>query len=174
MDSSRGVSGIGFDSETGMFQASDEWWDKMESTNKACAKFRKKTLEHRELMETIFTGALATGKHHWTSREKVVEAADVSSNTVDNIEAQLFVDLIPTRAQDVDLDSSIEPVLSVNEKRKQTPSTSCGKSKKATSGASIIPESMNNLTIMVHTQNQQVTVRHLTGSLFVYLISFYM
>ncbi|GMP54548.1 hypothetical protein CsSME_00019691 [Camellia sinensis var. sinensis] len=26
-----GLSGIGFDSETGMFQASDEWWDKMES-----------------------------------------------------------------------------------------------------------------------------------------------
>ncbi|GMP94439.1 hypothetical protein CsSME_00043901 [Camellia sinensis var. sinensis] len=171
MDSSRGVSGIGFDSETGMFQASDEWWDKMESTNKACAKFRKKTLEHRELMETIFTGALATGKHHWTSREKVVEAADVSSNTVDNIEAQLFVDLIPTRAQDVDSDSSIEPVLSVNEKRKQTPSTSCGKLKKATSGASIIAESMNNLTIMVHTQNQQVTVRHLTGNESLYTIS---
>ncbi|KAL7212912.1 hypothetical protein ACSBR2_015583 [Camellia fascicularis] len=61
IDSSRGVSGIGFDSETGMFQASDEWWDKMES---AYAKFREKTLEHRELMETVFTGASATGKHH--------------------------------------------------------------------------------------------------------------
>ncbi|XP_028063950.1 uncharacterized protein LOC114267147 [Camellia sinensis] len=170
MDSRRGVSRIGFDSETGMFQASDEWWDKMESTNKACAKFRKKTLEHRELMETIFTGASTPGKHHWTPREKVVEAADVSSNSVHSIEAQPFVDLIPTRAQDMDSDSSIEPVLPINEKRKWTLSTSCGKSKKATSRVSIIAESMNNLTNMVRTQNQQVTVRHLTGNESLYTI----
>lgn len=64
MDSSRGVSGIGFDSEIDMFQASDEWWDKMELINKVCVKFMKKTLEQRELMETVFTGASATGKHH--------------------------------------------------------------------------------------------------------------
>ncbi|GMP87631.1 hypothetical protein CsSME_00039926 [Camellia sinensis var. sinensis] len=41
MDSSKGVSGIGFDSEIGIFQAPEEWWDKMESINKVCAKFRK-------------------------------------------------------------------------------------------------------------------------------------
>lgn len=64
MDSSKEVSGIGFDCDTGMFQAPDEWWDKMESINKVCAKFRKKTLEHRDLMETVFMGASATGKHH--------------------------------------------------------------------------------------------------------------
>ncbi|GMQ09605.1 hypothetical protein CsSME_00052910 [Camellia sinensis var. sinensis] len=31
----KGVSGIGFDCDTGMFQAPEEWWDKMESVN-AC------------------------------------------------------------------------------------------------------------------------------------------
>ncbi|GMP98035.1 hypothetical protein CsSME_00046072 [Camellia sinensis var. sinensis] len=61
MDSSKGVSGIRFDCDTGMFQAPEEWWDKMESINKVCAKFRKKILEHRDLMETIFMGASATG-----------------------------------------------------------------------------------------------------------------
>ena len=33
MDSSKGVSGIGFDCDTGMFQAPEEWWDKMESVS---------------------------------------------------------------------------------------------------------------------------------------------
>ncbi|GMP21880.1 hypothetical protein CsSME_00000123 [Camellia sinensis var. sinensis] len=60
----------------------------------------KKTLEHRELMETVFIGASATGKHHWTPRKKVVEAADVSSNSMDSIGAQPFVDPIPARAKD--------------------------------------------------------------------------
>ncbi|CAL5409828.1 unnamed protein product [Camellia sinensis] len=170
MDSSRGVSGIDFDSKTGMFQASDEWWDKMESTNKACAKFKKKILEHRELMETVFTGASATGKHHWTPGEKFDEPADISSDFVDSLGAQPFVDPIPTRAQDVDSDSSLELVATVKEKRKRTPS-SCGKSKKATTRAVVIAESMNNLTNMVRTQNQQVTVRHLIGNESLYTIS---
>ncbi|GMQ08306.1 hypothetical protein CsSME_00052094 [Camellia sinensis var. sinensis] len=56
MDSSKGVSGIGFDYDTGMFQAPEEWWDNMESINKVCAKFKRKILEHRELMETVFMG----------------------------------------------------------------------------------------------------------------------
>ncbi|GMQ06655.1 hypothetical protein CsSME_00051148 [Camellia sinensis var. sinensis] len=101
MDSSRDVSGIGFGINTGMFQASDEWWDKMESTNKACARFRKKTLEYRELMETVFTGASATGKHHWTPGEKVVKAANVSSDYMDSIGAQPFVDRILAQTEDM-------------------------------------------------------------------------
>ncbi|XP_028064954.1 uncharacterized protein LOC114268051 isoform X2 [Camellia sinensis] len=73
MDSSKGVSGIGFDYDTGLFQALEKWWDKMESINKVCAKFKKKTLEHRELMETVFMGASATGKHHWTRERNLLK-----------------------------------------------------------------------------------------------------
>lgn len=112
-------------------------------------------------METVFIGASATGKHHWTPVEKVQEANFVSSDSVDSLGMQSFADLIPARAMDIDSDSSLEPVPTVNDKRKRTPLTSCGKSKKATSGASVIAESMNNLTNVVHTQNQQITVKHL-------------
>ncbi|XP_028092481.1 uncharacterized protein LOC114292670 [Camellia sinensis] len=157
MDSSKGVSGIGFDCDTGLFQAPEEWWDKMESINKAYAKFRKKTLEHRDLMETVFMGASATGKHHWTPGEKLPEAADDSSDSV--------------RVQDVDSDSSLEHVPIEKPKRRKTPSTSVSKSKKATSGASVIAESMNNLTDVVRSKNQQITVRHLTGNESLYTIS---
>ncbi|CAL5397213.1 unnamed protein product [Camellia sinensis] len=171
MDSSKGVSGIGFDSDTGMFQTPDEWWDKMESINKVCAKFRKKTLEHRDLMETVFIGASATGKHHWTPGEKFPEAANDSSDSVHSLGAQLFADPIPAGVQDVDSNSSLEHVPTEKGKKRKTPSTSVSKLKKATSRASVIVESMNNLTNVVRTQNQQVTVRHLTGNESLYTIS---
>ncbi|GMP22013.1 hypothetical protein CsSME_00000200 [Camellia sinensis var. sinensis] len=87
IDSSKGVSGIGFNSDTGMFQAHEEWWDKMESVNKMCAKFRKKSLEHRELMETVFMGTSTTGKHHWTPGEKLAEAVDDSSDSAHSLGA---------------------------------------------------------------------------------------
>ncbi|GMP67015.1 hypothetical protein CsSME_00027145 [Camellia sinensis var. sinensis] len=90
MDSSKGVSGIGFDCDTGMFQAPEEWWDKM-----------FQALEH-----------------------------------------------VPIEKG----------------KKRKTPSSSVLKSKKATSGASVIAESINTLTNMVRTKNQQVMVRHLTGN----------
>ncbi|CAL5409085.1 unnamed protein product [Camellia sinensis] len=171
MDSSKGVPGIGFDCDTGMFQAPEEWWDKMESINKVCAKFRKKTLEHRELMETIFMEASATGKHHWTPGEKLPKAADDSSDSVHSLGAQPFADPIPVGVQDVDSDSSLENVPIEKGKKRKMPSSSVSKSKKATSGALVIAESMNNLTDVVRTKNQQVTVRHLTGNKSLYTIS---
>ncbi|GMQ09341.1 hypothetical protein CsSME_00052756 [Camellia sinensis var. sinensis] len=171
MDSSTGVSGIGFDCDIGMFQAPEEWWDKMELINKVCAKFKKKTLEHRELMETIFMGVCATSKHHWTPGDKLPETADVSSGSVHSLGAQPFADLIPAGVQDMDSDSSLQHVLIEKGKRRKTPSISVSKSKKATSGASVIVESMNNLTDMVRMKNQQVTVRHLTGNESLYTIS---
>ncbi|XP_028102553.1 uncharacterized protein LOC114301788 [Camellia sinensis] len=130
MDSSKGVSGIRFDNDTSMFQAPEKWWDKMESVNKVCAKFRKKTLEHRDLMETVFIEASATGKHHWTPGEKVPEDADDLSDSVHSLGAQPFADPIPAGVQDVDSDYSLEPVPIEKGKRRKTPSTSVSKSKK--------------------------------------------
>ncbi|XP_028114057.1 uncharacterized protein LOC114312080 [Camellia sinensis] len=164
MDSSKGVSGIGFDCDTGMFQAPEEWWDKMESINKVCAKFRKKTLEHRELMETVFMGASATGKHHWTSGQELPEAADDSSDSVHSLGAQPFADPIPAGVHEVDSDSSLEHVPIEKGKKRKMPSSSVSKSKKATSGASVIAESMNTLTDVVRMKNQHITMRHLTGN----------
>ncbi|CAL5423220.1 unnamed protein product [Camellia sinensis] len=71
---------------------------------------RKKLWNIVSCMEMVFTGASVTGKHHWTSRENVVEAADVLSDFVDSIGAQPFVDPIPARVEDVDSDSLIELV----------------------------------------------------------------
>lgn len=65
----------------------------------------------------------------------------------------------------------VEPGLDAGAKRKMNTLTSSGKSKKPTSGVSTIVDSVNNLTNVVRTQNQQLTVRHLTGNESLYTIS---
>ncbi|KAL7249735.1 hypothetical protein ACSBR1_011840 [Camellia fascicularis] len=53
-------------------------------TNKITYKFKTKPLEHEELMREVFTGATATGKHHWTPREKAVDVGEGESDSVDS------------------------------------------------------------------------------------------
>ncbi|GMP31658.1 hypothetical protein CsSME_00005786 [Camellia sinensis var. sinensis] len=174
MDRTKGIIGIGFDAETGMFQASDEWWDHMELINKSCAKSRNKTLEHRELMEIVFTGAAATGKHHWTPRERTVEDNEGSSNSVQSLGMRPFADLIPSVGIDVNAESSmegVEPTVDAGAKRKRNTPASSEKSRKLTSGASTIADSFNNLTNVVYTKNQEVIMRHLTRNKLLYTIS---
>ncbi|KAL7174249.1 hypothetical protein ACSBR2_033495 [Camellia fascicularis] len=85
MDISKGVTGIGFDRDTGLFMASEEWWDNLKSTNKIAYKFKMKPLEHKDLMRAVFTGATATGKHHWTPGEKPVDVGEGESDSVDSL-----------------------------------------------------------------------------------------
>ncbi|GMP94167.1 hypothetical protein CsSME_00043718 [Camellia sinensis var. sinensis] len=46
MDTSKGVTGIGFDRDTGLFTGSEEWWDNLKSTNKLAYKFDARSI-HR-------------------------------------------------------------------------------------------------------------------------------
>ncbi|KAI8010917.1 L10-interacting MYB domain-containing protein [Camellia lanceoleosa] len=69
IDSRKGPTGIGFDQETGLINALDEWWARMKNVDKECCKFRTKRLDHEELMRRVFTEAAATGKNVWTSGE---------------------------------------------------------------------------------------------------------
>ncbi|KAL7252566.1 hypothetical protein ACSBR1_007180 [Camellia fascicularis] len=164
IDRTKEITGIGFDAETGMFQASDEWWDRMELINKSCVKFRNKTLEHREWMEIVFIGAAATSKHHWTPRKRTVEDNEGHSDSVQSLGMQPFADPIPSVGIDMEAESSmegVEPEVDARAKRKRNTPTSSGKLRKPTSGASVIADSVNNLTNVIRSQNQQLTVKHL-------------
>ncbi|XP_028106818.1 uncharacterized protein LOC114305877 [Camellia sinensis] len=69
MDCPKGPTGIGFDQVIGLFNASADWWAKMDKIDKECYKFITKTLEHSNLMECVFIGAAAMGKNAWTPGE---------------------------------------------------------------------------------------------------------
>lgn len=142
--------------------------------NKSCAKFRTKTLEHRESMEIVFTGAAATGKHHWTPGERTVEDNEGSSDLVQSLGMRPFANPILSVGIDMDAESSmegVEPAVNPSAKKKRNTPTSSGKSRKPISGASAIVDSVNNLSNVVRTKNQEVSVRHLTRNESLYTIS---
>ncbi|CAL5428307.1 unnamed protein product [Camellia sinensis] len=163
MDTSKGVTGIGFDRETWLFTASDEWWDNLKSTNKIAYKFKTKSLEHEDLMREVFTGATATGKHHWTPGEKAVDVGEGESDSVDSpglapfTEPYRLVVNSPPNSPTVHLDK-VDP----GTKRKRGGNAS-GKSKKVSTGASVLVNSFNHLSKAIETQ-KHLTVRHGTGA----------
>ncbi|KAL7168296.1 hypothetical protein ACSBR2_038687 [Camellia fascicularis] len=81
-NASHGLTGLGYDHETGLITAPDHWWAKMQAMNNRCAKFRTKPLEHVDLMERVYSGAAATGKHAWTPTE-VQDDAAAATNAMD-------------------------------------------------------------------------------------------
>ncbi|KAL7248420.1 hypothetical protein ACSBR2_003196 [Camellia fascicularis] len=170
MDSSKGVIGIGFDRETGLFTTSEEWWDNLKSI---AYKFKTKPLEHEDLMREVFTGATATGKHHWTPGEKVVDVGEGESNLVDSSGLAPFTEPYrpvvnsPPNSPTVHLEE-VDP----GTKRKNGGNTS-GKSKKISSGASVLADSFNHLSKAVEAQ-KHMTVRHGTGASQKYGIEPYM
>ncbi|GMP63825.1 hypothetical protein CsSME_00025360 [Camellia sinensis var. sinensis] len=85
-----------------------------------------------------------------------------------------FADPIPSVGINVDAESSmeaVEPTVDPGAKRKRNTPASSGKSRKPTNGASAIADSINNLSNVVRTKNQEVTVRHLTRNESLYTIS---
>ncbi|KAL7197770.1 hypothetical protein ACSBR2_020320 [Camellia fascicularis] len=90
MDSSKSVTGIGFDMATGLFSASEEWSENLKSTNKLAYKFKTKPLKHEDFMHEVFIGATTTGKHHWTPGEQVTDIADSESDSVDSLSLQPY------------------------------------------------------------------------------------
>ncbi|XP_028118949.1 uncharacterized protein LOC114316491 [Camellia sinensis] len=81
-NASHGLTGLGYDHETGLFTAPDHWWAKMQAMNNRYAKFRSKPLEYVDLMERVYSGAAATGKHAWTPTE-VRDDATTATNAMD-------------------------------------------------------------------------------------------
>ncbi|GMP81401.1 hypothetical protein CsSME_00036125 [Camellia sinensis var. sinensis] len=81
-NASHGLTGLWYNHEIGLFTAPDHWWAKMQAMNNRCAKFKSKPLEHVDLMERVYSGATATGKHAWTLTE-VRDDAAIATNAMD-------------------------------------------------------------------------------------------
>ncbi|THG14646.1 hypothetical protein TEA_023839 [Camellia sinensis var. sinensis] len=141
----------------------------MKTTNKIAYKFKTKLLEHKDLMRAVFTGATATGKHHWTPGEKPVDVGEGESDSVESPGLAPFTEPYrpivnsPPNSPTIDLEE-VEP----GTKRKKGCSSS-GKSKKVSSGASVLADSFNHLSKAVEAQ-KHLTVRHGTGALQKYSI----
>ncbi|GMP89211.1 hypothetical protein CsSME_00040883 [Camellia sinensis var. sinensis] len=131
----KGVTGIGFDRETGLF-----------TTNKIAYKFKTKPLEHEDLI-----------------REKAVDVGEGESDSVDSPRLAPFTEPYrpvvnsPPNSPTIHLEEA-DP----GTKRKNGGSTS-GKSKKVSNGASVLVDSFNHLSKAVEAQ-KHLTVRHETSA----------
>ncbi|CAL5378227.1 unnamed protein product [Camellia sinensis] len=76
-NASHGLTGLGYDHEMGLFIAPDHWWAKMQA-------FRTKPLEHLDLIEWVYSGQAATGKHAWTPTEVRHDAAVAANANEDS------------------------------------------------------------------------------------------
>ncbi|CAL5404793.1 unnamed protein product [Camellia sinensis] len=120
-------------------------------------------MEHEDFMREVFTGATATGKHHWTPGEPVVDIADGESDSADSPGLQPFI----APYEPVVDSPPPSPIVHVDEaeqgsKRKRGASLS-GKSKKPSTGASVLANSFNHLSEAVRSQ-KHLTIRHGTGA----------
>ncbi|CAL5440161.1 unnamed protein product [Camellia sinensis] len=114
-------------------------------------------------MREVFTDATATGKHHWTPGEKAVDVGEGESDSVDSPRLALFIE--PYRS--VVNSPPNSPTVHLEEanpgtERKKGGSTS-EKSKKVSSGASVLADSFNHLSKVVEAQ-KHLTVRHRIGA----------
>lgn len=166
MDTRHCPTDISYNEETRLIQASDDWWAKYEKIDKNVVKFKKKLLEHVELMRRVYEGATATGNFAWTPR------ADFDPMAMDDVPSLMD-------AEDCEDSSGLPPfqlaahsehtaddcVVSVE----QTPTagstkqkfgaSSKGQQKKGQSeGASKLASSMENLASSVKSQQREVRV----------------
>ncbi|XP_028104768.1 uncharacterized protein LOC114303819 [Camellia sinensis] len=163
MDSSKGVTSIGFDRETGLFTALEEWWENLKSTNKIAYKFKTKPLDHEDLMREVFTGATATSKHHWTLGEKAVDVGEGESDSVDSPGLAPFTEPYRPIVNSAPNSPTVQLEKADPETKRKKESSTSGKSKKVSTRASVLADSFHHLSKAVEAQ-KRLTVRHGTGA----------
>ncbi|KAL7217561.1 hypothetical protein ACSBR2_010925 [Camellia fascicularis] len=114
-------------------------------------------------MREVFTGATTTGKHHWNPGEQVADIADGESDSVDSPRLQPFTEPY----QPVVDSPPPSPIVQVDKTKQGSKCKKGGitnaKSKKSSSGASVLADSFNHLSEAVRSQ-KHLTVRHGTGA----------
>ncbi|CAL5385954.1 unnamed protein product [Camellia sinensis] len=159
MDCQKGPTGIGFDQVIGLFNASADWWAKMDKIDKECCKFITKTLEHSNLMECVFIGAAAMGKNAWTPGETCnpmelegeSDSPEFSSNS-NELGASEMASM---------MNSANINAIGSRSKRKHSSAKTL--QNKCITGAAALATSIDDLVNFVTTQSKELTINHVVG-----------
>ncbi|CAL5348808.1 unnamed protein product [Camellia sinensis] len=159
MDCRKGPTGIGFDQVTGLFNASADWWAKMEKIDNVCCKFITKILDHPDLMERVFTGAAATGKNAWTPSEtRNAMELDGESDS-----PEFSSDSNDLRASEMAAMMNSAHINATGSGSKRKHSSGKTLQNKRITGAEALASSMDDLLNSVKTHSKELTVNHVVG-----------
>ncbi|XP_028084534.1 uncharacterized protein LOC114285665 [Camellia sinensis] len=158
-NASHGFTGLGYDHETGLITAPDHWWAKMQAMNSRCAKFRTKPLEHVDLMERVYSGAAATGKHAWTPTEMQDDAAAATNAMdVDSGMGPLSADTPPQRGHDTVGENVVDSSLFEDAPPQSAVDGSANPKRRKRSTPGTVASSMDNLVEVLSKQSREMKI----------------
>ncbi|KAI8000993.1 hypothetical protein LOK49_LG09G01787 [Camellia lanceoleosa] len=168
MDTRHDPTDISYNEETGLIQASNDWWAEYENIDKNVVKFKTKPLEHLELMRRVYEGTTTTGNFAWTPRADfdLVATDDVPSpmNAEDYEDSSGLPPFqLATHGEHTvdDCAMSVEQTPTAGLTKRKFEASSQGRQKKGQSeGASKLASSMENLASSVKSQQWEVRVHH--------------
>ncbi|KAI8023501.1 hypothetical protein LOK49_LG03G00920 [Camellia lanceoleosa] len=157
-NASHGLTGLGYD-QTGLITAPDHWWAKMQAICFHNTFILTKPLEHVDLMERVYSGATATGKHAWTPTE-VQDDAAVATNAmdVDSGMGPLSADTPPQPGRDTIGENVVDSSLFEDAPPQSAVdgSSNLKRRKRATPGT--VASSMDNLVEVVSKQSRELKI----------------
>ncbi|XP_028122376.1 uncharacterized protein LOC114319555 [Camellia sinensis] len=158
-NASHGLTGLGYDHETGLFTAPDHWWAKMQTMNNRCAKFKSKPLEHVDLMERVYSGAAVTEKHAWTPTE-VCDDAAVTTNAmdVDSGMGPLSAGTPPQPGHDTVGENVVDSSLFKDALPQSAVDGSANPKRRKRAAPSTVASSMDNLVEVVSKQSRELNI----------------
>ncbi|XP_028094994.1 uncharacterized protein LOC114295020 [Camellia sinensis] len=149
-NASHGFTGLGYDHETGLITAPDHC---------RCAKFRTKPLEHVDLMERVYSGAAATGKHAWTPTEMQDDAAAATNAMdVDSGMGPLSADTPPQRGHDTVGENVVDSSLFEDAPPQSVVDGSANPKRRKRSTPGTVASSMDNLVEVLSKQSREMKI----------------
>ncbi|KAI8007950.1 L10-interacting MYB domain-containing protein [Camellia lanceoleosa] len=155
-NANHGLTGLGYDHETSLFTVPDHWRAKMQAMNNRCVKFKTKPLEHLELMEQVYSGAVATGKHTWTPTEVCDDAATTTNANEDSGMEPLSASTPPQLGHDTVRENVVDSSLFNDSPLQSAADGSANAKRRKQPMLGIVASSMENLVAAVSKQSREL------------------
>ncbi|CAL5339874.1 unnamed protein product [Camellia sinensis] len=150
-NASHGLTGLGYDHETGLITAPDHWWAKMQALSKP--------LEHVDLMERVYSSAAVIGKHAWTPTE-VQDDVPATTNAMDADSGigPLSVGTLPQLGHDTIGENVVNSSLFENAPPQSTVDGSSNPKRRKRATPGTVASSMDNLVEVVSKQSRKLKI----------------
>ncbi|GMP72189.1 hypothetical protein CsSME_00030301 [Camellia sinensis var. sinensis] len=126
--------------------------------NNRCAKFNTKPLEHLDLMERVYSGVAATGKHAWIPTEVRDDAVAVTNANEDSGMGPLSAGTPPQPGHDTIGENVVDSFLFDDAPPKSVVDGSANAKRRKRPAPGTVASSMDNLVEAVSKQSRELKI----------------